>query len=56
MLDPGTCLVGASGGVYSLLAGHTAHLVTNYGDTRHPGTRLLAALTIASVEVSAQEL
>ena len=40
----------------SLLAGHTAHLVTNYGDTRHPGTRLLAALTIASVEVSAQQL
>ena len=52
VLDPGVCLVGASGGVYSLLAGHTANIVTNFSNTRYGGTRLVATLAVASLEVS----
>ena len=51
VLDPGGCLVGASGGVYSLLAGHLANLVLNFSNTRYGPTRLVATLAVASVEV-----
>ena len=50
-LYAGTCLVGASGGVYSLMAGHMANLVLNFSSTRCGHTRLLATLAVASVEV-----
>ena len=52
VLDPGVCLVGASGGVYSLLAGHTANILTNFSDTRYGGARLVATLAVASIEVT----
>ena len=51
VLDPGVCLVGASGGVYSLLAGHTANILPNFSDTRYGGARLVATLAVASIEV-----
>ena len=51
VLDPGVCLVGASGGVYSLLAGHLANLVLNYSSMQCGALRLVAILAIASVEV-----
>ena len=52
VLDPAVCLVGSSGGVYSLLAAHLANLVLNYPAMRWAALRLTAILAIASVEVS----
>ena len=43
--------MGASGGVYSLLAGHLANLVLNYSSMQCGALRLVAILAIASVEV-----
>ena len=51
VLDPQVCLVGASGGVYSLLAGHLANLVINYSSMQCGALRLVAILAIASLEV-----
>ena len=51
VLDPDTCLIGASGGVYSLMAGHMANIVLNLSTTRYGHTRLIATLAVASVEV-----
>jgi len=51
VLDPSVCLVGASGGVYSLLAAHLANLVLNFSAMQCGVLRLVAILAIASVEV-----
>ena len=51
VLDPEVCLVGASGGVYSLLAGHLANLVLNFSSMQCGALRLVAILAIASIEV-----
>jgi len=51
VLDPGVCLVGASGGVYSLLAGHLANIVLNYTDMQCGVLRLVTILAVASTEV-----
>ena len=53
VLDPMVCLVGASGGVYSLLAGHLANLVLNFSSMQCGVLRLVAILAIASLEVGA---
>ena len=52
VLDPAVCLVGASGGVYSLLAGHTANLVINFNKMSFGPARLVATLAVASLEVN----
>ena len=49
VLDPGVCLVGASGGVYSLLAGHLGNLVLHYSSMQCGALRQVAILAIASV-------
>ena len=51
VLDPQVGLVGASGGVYSLLAGHLANLVVNFNSEALGPVRLVATLAVASVEV-----
>ena len=51
VLDPTVCLVGASGGVYSLLAGHLANLLINFNNKSFGPARLVATLAVASVEV-----
>jgi len=51
LLDPRVCLVGASGGVYSLLAAHLANLVLNFQAMQCGSLRLVALLAVASVEV-----
>ena len=43
-LDPEVGLVGASGGVYSLLAGHLANLVINFNSQALGPVRLVATL------------
>merc|ERR1719419_706716 len=50
-LHPGVCLLGASGGVYSLLAAHLANLVLNYSSSAHGHVRLVTTLLAASIEV-----
>ena len=55
VLDPSVCLVGASGGVYSLLAAHLANLVLNFSAMQCGVLRLVAILAIASVEVILQD-
>ena len=55
VLDPGVCLLGASGGVYSLLAAHLANLVLNYSSSAHGHVRLVTTLLAASIEVSWEE-
>ena len=51
VLDPEVGLVGASGGVYSLLAGHLANLVINFHSQALGPVRLVATLAVASLEV-----
>jgi len=51
LLDPSVCLVGASGGVYSLLAGHMAHLLLNYSAVQCGPPRIIALIAVASIEV-----
>ena len=51
VLDPEVGLVGASGGVYSLLAGHLANLVINFNSQALGPVRLVATLAVASLEV-----
>ena len=52
MLDAHVYLVGASGGVYALLAAHLANVLLNYGHMRLPALRLVGVAFIASVDVS----
>jgi hypothetical protein len=52
LLDPSVCLVGASGGVYSLLAGHMAHLLLNYSAVQWGPARIVALIALASIEVN----
>ena len=51
VLDPDVCLLGASGGVYSLLASHLANLVLNFSNNKYGTIRLVATVFVASVEV-----
>ena len=51
VLDPEVGLLGASGGVYSLLAGHLANLVINFNSQALGPVRLVATLAVASLEV-----
>ena len=51
LLDPSVCLVGASGGVYSLLAGHMAHLLLNYSAVQCGPPRIIALIAVAYIEV-----
>lgn len=41
VFDPEVCLVGASGGVYALLAAHLANVMLNYGSMQHGIARVL---------------
>ena len=52
LLDPSVCVVGASGGVYSLLAGHMAHLLLNYSAVQYGPARIVGLIAVASLEVS----
>ena len=51
VLDPTVCLVGASGGVYSLLAGQLANLLINFNSKSFGPARLVATIAVASAEV-----
>ena len=52
VLDAHVYLVGASGGVYALLAAHLANVMLNYAHMRLPALRLVGVAFIASVDVS----
>jgi len=51
IFDPDVYLVGASGGVYALLAAHLANVLLNYNQMEFGVARLLGVLLIASVDV-----
>ncbi|XP_050423690.1 protein rhomboid isoform X2 [Adelges cooleyi] len=51
VFDSNVCLVGASGGVYALLAAHLANVLLNYNNMEFGVFRLLGLLFIASVDV-----
>ncbi|CAD7082034.1 unnamed protein product [Hermetia illucens] len=51
VFDPEVCLVGASGGVYALLAAHLANVMLNYNSMRYGIFRLAAILIVASCDV-----
>ena len=44
ILDPGVYLVGASGGVYALLAAHLANIMLNYSNMEYGIFRLIGIL------------
>ena len=44
IFDPEVCLVGASGGVYALLAAHLANVMLNFHQMRYGILRLIAIL------------
>ncbi|XP_021951173.1 rhomboid-related protein 2 isoform X2 [Folsomia candida] len=51
VFDPDVYLVGASGGVYALLAAHLANVLLNYNNMEFGILRLLGVFLIASVDV-----
>ncbi|CAG7661867.1 unnamed protein product [Allacma fusca] len=51
VFDPDVYLVGASGGVYALLAAHLANVLLNYNNMEFGLVRLLGVFLIASVDV-----
>ncbi|CAG0894793.1 unnamed protein product [Cyprideis torosa] len=51
VVDPNVFLVGASGGVYALLAAHIANVLMNYKQMEFGFVRILGAIVIASVDV-----
>ncbi|CAG0881606.1 unnamed protein product [Darwinula stevensoni] len=51
VMDPGVYLVGASGGVYALLAAHLANVLLNYHHMHCGVVRLLGVFAIASADV-----
>lgn len=51
VFDPEVYLVGASGGVYALLAAHLANVVINFHQMRYGVLRLLVILAFASCDV-----
>ncbi|XP_055538581.1 protein rhomboid isoform X1 [Wyeomyia smithii] len=51
VFDPEVYLVGASGGVYALLAAHLANVMLNYRNMQYGVIRLLAILLFASCDV-----
>ncbi|XP_055377175.1 protein rhomboid [Condylostylus longicornis] len=51
IFDPDVCLVGASGGVYALLAAHLANVMLNYNSMRYGIFRLAVIFIIASCDV-----
>ncbi|XP_052240787.1 rhomboid-related protein 3-like [Dreissena polymorpha] len=51
VFDPGAVLVGASGGVYALLAGHLANIMLNYTNMELGFLKFAAILFIASADV-----
>lgn len=51
VFDPEVYLVGASGGVYALLASHLSNVLLNYNNMEFGILRLLGVLLIASVDV-----
>lgn len=51
IFDSNVCLVGASGGVYALLAAHLANILLNYNNMRYSILRLLGIMAIASCDV-----
>lgn len=51
VLDSEVYLVGASGGVYALLAAHLANVLINYSSMQYGVVRLVAVCLVASVDV-----
>ncbi|XP_026468573.1 protein rhomboid-like [Ctenocephalides felis] len=51
VFDPEVCLVGASGGVYALLAAHLANVMLNYASMQHGIARVLLIFAFASCDV-----
>lgn len=49
IIDPDVYLVGASGGVYALLAAHLANVMINYHQMRYGVLRLAAILFFGNV-------
>ncbi|XP_050337460.1 protein rhomboid isoform X3 [Bactrocera neohumeralis] len=50
IFDPEVCLVGASGGVYALLAAHLANVMLNFHQMRYGILRLINILVFASCD------
>ncbi|XP_014261077.1 protein rhomboid-like [Cimex lectularius] len=51
VFDTDVCLVGASGGVYALLAAHLANVLLNYNNMEFGIVRLVGIFTVASADV-----
>ncbi|KAK9883249.1 hypothetical protein WA026_001438 [Henosepilachna vigintioctopunctata] len=51
VFDTNVCLVGASGGVYALLAGHLANIMLNYNNMQCGILKLVGIIAIASCDV-----
>ncbi|XP_044760040.1 protein rhomboid isoform X1 [Coccinella septempunctata] len=51
VFDTDVCLVGASGGVYALLAGHLANIMLNYNNMQCGILKLVGIIAIASCDV-----
>lgn len=50
IFDPEVCLVGASGGVYALLAAHLANVMLNFHQMRYGILRLIVILMFGEYE------
>lgn len=51
VFDTDVCLVGASGGVYALLAAHLANIMLNYNNMRGGVLKLVGIIAVASCDV-----
>ncbi|RZF49028.1 hypothetical protein LSTR_LSTR011390 [Laodelphax striatellus] len=51
VFDMDVCLVGASGGVYALLAAHLANVLLNYNNMEFGIVRLVGVIVVASADV-----
>ncbi|CAL4070726.1 unnamed protein product [Meganyctiphanes norvegica] len=51
VFDADVYLVGASGGVYALLAAHLANVLNNYSNMQFPSLRLLAVAFVATTDM-----